>query len=520
MSILSFIPPATSKPVQKFPHPSLAHNNFDFGADDFERFLENATKKQFKVGQFREKPGQPRPVAERSQPETEAKKVDSTNQSPATREETGPTSEAKAVADGKVKETSPTRERENPAVDAAAEKDHEKDQTSEIAVNTEQMKLSDLLAHLAEAEAVIRGETQPETVQMVEIREVFIGTDPMEGVQAVPTATEFQATEPLEISSEFPLWKMAEAATAAVTGDELKLNSEVSSGAETIDLSLMNRVWLQNSGDTIPTEGESLFNQGNPDGKGQVSELGKFAHNVVLGEDGGQAFDETMENFLTLKVEPDTQQVGGRVLARPDQASAENGKVNLAVIQTQLAVNDAPETKTDTPMVNLISQPSFGNVSQLSTSASNGAESVNSVNKEELFAQLVEHAKVVVNNGGGEMEVNLKPEHLGKLQLKVSIENEVVTAKFVAESQQVKEIIESNLAQLKRNLEENGMRVDTIMVSVGNHHSETGYQEAAANGGRTGYGREAVSEVAAEPAPETESQAPMARRDTVIDLIA
>lgn len=514
MSILSFIPPATSKPVQKFSHPSLADNNFDFGADGFEWFLENATKKQFKVERFREKPGQPRPVAKRSQPKIEAKEVDSTNQSPATIEETGPTSKAKAVADGKAKETSPAQERETPAVDAAAEKD----QTDETAVNTEQMKLSDLLAHLAEVEAVIRGETQPETVQMVEISEVFVGTEPVENIQAVPIATQFQAAEPLEIGSELPSVKVAEATTAAVAGDELKLNSEVSSEAETIDLSLMNRVWPQNSGDTAQAEGESLFNHGNPDGKGQVSEPGKFAHNVAPGEEVSQVFDVAMENFL--KAEPDTQQVGGGVLARPDQSLPENGKVNLAVIQTQLAVDDASETKTDTPMVNLISQSSFGNISQLSTSASTGAESANPVNREELFAQLVEHAKVVVNNGGGEMEVNLKPEHLGKLQLKVSIENEVVTAKFVAESQQVKEIIESNLAQLKQNLEENGMRVDTIMVSVGNHHGETGYQQAAANGGRTGYGREAVNEVAAKPAPETESQAPMARRDTVIDLIA
>ena len=162
-------------------------------------------------------------------------------------------------------------------------------------------------------------------------------------------------------------------------------------------------------------------------------------------------------------------------------------------------------------------QPAPSSVSQIQAS---GSTEVTSVNKEELFSQIVEQAKVVINNGGSEMEVNLKPEHLGRLQLKVTIENEVVTAKFVAESQQVKEIIENNLGQLKRSLQENGMQVDTIMVSVGYQQSNESFDQAAYNReGFNNFGGEigAINDVRE---TEVEERNGPVEHDGLIDLIA
>jgi hypothetical protein len=89
------------------------------------------------------------------------------------------------------------------------------------------------------------------------------------------------------------------------------------------------------------------------------------------------------------------------------------------------------------------------------------------VSKSELFTQIVEKAKVMVSQGNSEMEISLKPDNLGKLQLKISLENHLVTAKFVAESDQVKQILESNLVQLRNSLQEQGIQVENLMVSVG-----------------------------------------------------
>ncbi len=89
------------------------------------------------------------------------------------------------------------------------------------------------------------------------------------------------------------------------------------------------------------------------------------------------------------------------------------------------------------------------------------------VNREQLFEQMVERTKIMVHNGQNEMEISLKPDHLGRLQFRLSVENHLVTANFVAESAQVKEVIESNLAQLKQQLQEAGITLDAFSVSVG-----------------------------------------------------
>lgn len=91
--------------------------------------------------------------------------------------------------------------------------------------------------------------------------------------------------------------------------------------------------------------------------------------------------------------------------------------------------------------------------------------------KNELFNQIIDKAKVITNGDKSEMVMDLKPESLGKLSLKVVTENGIVTAKFVAENQQVKEVIESNMQLLKDSLEKQGLSVQGFSVSVGQQSS-------------------------------------------------
>jgi flagellar hook-length control protein FliK len=67
------------------------------------------------------------------------------------------------------------------------------------------------------------------------------------------------------------------------------------------------------------------------------------------------------------------------------------------------------------------------------------------------------------------MELSLKPDHLGKLKMKIAVEHQVVTAQFTVESEQVKHIIETNLVQLRKSLQEAGVQVENLTVTVGQH---------------------------------------------------
>ncbi|MCQ2979463.1 MAG: flagellar hook-length control protein FliK, partial [Clostridia bacterium] len=85
----------------------------------------------------------------------------------------------------------------------------------------------------------------------------------------------------------------------------------------------------------------------------------------------------------------------------------------------------------------------------------------------EVAKQMVKGIEVKLSENVQEMHVKLDPENLGKVNLKIVAENGLVTAKFEAESQKVKEIIESNLSLLKESLEKRGIQISNLEVSVG-----------------------------------------------------
>lgn len=89
-----------------------------------------------------------------------------------------------------------------------------------------------------------------------------------------------------------------------------------------------------------------------------------------------------------------------------------------------------------------------------------------SMQAKEILSQVIEKASVEITGGKSEMSFELKPESLGKISLKVVTENGIVMAKFVAENQQVKEVLESNMHLLKDSLESQGMNVQGFSVSV------------------------------------------------------
>lgn len=84
----------------------------------------------------------------------------------------------------------------------------------------------------------------------------------------------------------------------------------------------------------------------------------------------------------------------------------------------------------------------------------------------EIISQVIEKAKVILTPDKSEMVMDLKPDSLGKISLKVVTENGIVMAKFVADSQQVRQVLEANMHLLKDSLEKQGMSVQGFSVSV------------------------------------------------------
>jgi len=86
----------------------------------------------------------------------------------------------------------------------------------------------------------------------------------------------------------------------------------------------------------------------------------------------------------------------------------------------------------------------------------------------DIIKQVSEKVDVNLFEDKSEMIIKLKPDHLGKVTVEIAVENGSITAKFLAESQKVKEILESNMQDLKDHLAKQGMVVQDLSVSVGN----------------------------------------------------
>ncbi|MBT9438722.1 MAG: hypothetical protein GAS50_05980 [Desulfobacterales bacterium] len=86
----------------------------------------------------------------------------------------------------------------------------------------------------------------------------------------------------------------------------------------------------------------------------------------------------------------------------------------------------------------------------------------------EVLTQIVKKASFNLKNGQTEVKIDLKPEFLGRIQLKISTENHQVMVRILTEIPLVKDMIENNINQLKADLQNHGLEIDKLDVFVAN----------------------------------------------------
>jgi len=109
--------------------------------------------------------------------------------------------------------------------------------------------------------------------------------------------------------------------------------------------------------------------------------------------------------------------------------------------------------------------------------ASQRTETARAANPQEITSQIIERVKVDIKPGVSEIHMNLRPESLGEVSLRIASENGIVIAHFVAENEKVKEIIESNFNQLQDALSEQGVNITELSVSIASGNNERQMQE-------------------------------------------
>lgn len=87
----------------------------------------------------------------------------------------------------------------------------------------------------------------------------------------------------------------------------------------------------------------------------------------------------------------------------------------------------------------------------------------------EIAQQIIDQIRVTINPEQTTMELQLNPEHLGKVNLTISSKEGAVTAHFVVQNELAKEAVEGQMITLKETLDQQGIKVENIEVTVASY---------------------------------------------------
>lgn len=93
---------------------------------------------------------------------------------------------------------------------------------------------------------------------------------------------------------------------------------------------------------------------------------------------------------------------------------------------------------------------------------------------EDVFQQIIAQARVNLRGREGEMEIQLKPEYLGGVKMRVAVEDGQLRAHFTVETPLIRDLLENNLPVLREALMREGLSYPEMDVNVqeeGSHSS-------------------------------------------------
>jgi flagellar hook-length control protein FliK len=105
----------------------------------------------------------------------------------------------------------------------------------------------------------------------------------------------------------------------------------------------------------------------------------------------------------------------------------------------------------------------------LSGAAVAGAQAPVAPSKSENEAnvrQIMNQAQYLIKKGGGEMKVEMTPEGMGKIHMKVVVQDGKVNVQMAADTQEAKKTLESGLSDLKNSLAAHKLSMDHIKIDV------------------------------------------------------
>ncbi|MBI4666621.1 MAG: flagellar hook-length control protein FliK [Nitrospinae bacterium] len=339
-----------------------------------------------------------------------------------------------------------------------------------------------------------------------EMKTALVSGDAAKIASALTTLTELPVAETIAVSSNEQVSQAA--------SDASQKNSEVSrtdySAAKSSDSTTENKTAVAQE----PASQESSLSNSSADNSGSQSSLNANSQNAAP----AATLNTKTENLVVAQGIETANAAQAAQTASPN-AQAEAAKPNLTVVNSKSAVDGASTAGSTN------SATAKGDSAATQTRAT--TESTRQLLERSVMSQIVDKARIIVRpNGTSNMTMRMDPPNLGKVDMRLEVTDNSVKAVFVAESREVKSIIESNLENLKTSLNQSGIKVDEISVTTADDRgfqfrNENQAQNAGSgNTRRQGNGRGGFSDAGHEgDAPESNGHAAL-RHNGILDVVA
>lgn len=205
----------------------------------------------------------------------------------------------------------------------------------------------------------------------------------------------------------------------------------------------------QNINDTAD-EAVKVYDGGTQDSSYQNSDEGTSS-----GETGNGITSD--ENAEKTQVDSSFDDSGERVLHHDDGAHSDNSVLHASVSE---------QLNTDT---------SF----EMSQSQSRSR-----VDTTDIIRQIVDSMSISNTTEESAINLQLTPESLGRMYINVSQKNSEISARIAVSNEAVKEALQTQMVNLKEALNNSGIRVNEVEITVASHEFERNLEQGAANDSR------------------------------------
>ena len=177
------------------------------------------------------------------------------------------------------------------------------------------------------------------------------------------------------------------------------------------------------------------------------------------------AEQQTMEQQTDAGDADTDSQTGDQVKsAQPEKMTADRNNSDVAKTQNVVQMQDTAGVQTMVHAADVTSETSYISVDTM-----------------DLLEQVAEQIRVNVSEGTSSMEMQLNPENLGKVYVNISSKEGMIHAQLAASNEAVRAALETQVADLRQNLNQAGVKVDAIEVTVASHEFEKNLEQNQEN---------------------------------------